>query len=115
MSIRGLCATFKPPGQRSTRSNAPAPLNRITCFSAVDEENRGITRNGSLMSKEAALEQWEDRKKLQKRLDAMKSKLKVCLCLAVPVSLLGGQGIRHTMSFVRPFLDGRGLMGTVVS
>lgn len=67
------------------------------------------------MSKEAALEQWEDRKKLQKRLDAMNSKLKVCLCLAVPVSLLGGQGIRHTMSFVRPFLDGRGLMGTVVS
>ena len=43
---------------------------------AVDE-NQGMTRHGSLLSKEAALEQWEDRKKLQKRVDSLKTKLKV--------------------------------------
>lgn len=44
---------------------------------AVDE-NQGVTRHGSLLSKEAALEQWEDRKRLEKRVDSLKAKLKVC-------------------------------------
>ncbi|KAK9833948.1 hypothetical protein WJX74_010630 [Apatococcus lobatus] len=40
------------------------------------DENQGMTRHGSLLSKEAALEQWEDRKKLQKRADSLKAKLR---------------------------------------